>query len=367
MTERERLLAVLRGRTPDRTPWYADLSWWYSAHQARGDLPREWADAGDGYLQMHRDLGAGIYLYAPMVWTEEVGATVQAEVRTEGPYTTSTLTAPAGQVRSVTQELPESGTSAYVEHYVKTPADLRVMEYAFTHRTVRPNYAEFERCDAAWGDDGMACVLSPVCTSALQTLLSRWAGVETTIALLADARDDLERTLDAIQRSDDAIFDLICAGPGEYVEFPENLSGEVTGRRLIQRYELPYWRRRIAQLHAAGKRVGIHNDGTLRASLPLLVEAGFDVVESVTPWPVGDMTLDGIRAVTEGRCIVWGCLPGAMFSPLTPDAEFRAFVREVLRTFPPGSGFVLGAADQVPPDASAERIRLVRDLVDAQG
>jgi hypothetical protein len=193
--------------------------------------------------------------------------------------------------------------------------------------------------------------------------MTRWAGVETTVSLWADARDDLERTIGVVQECEDAIFDIICAGPGSYVVFPENLSGEVTGRTLLRRYAIPYWQQRIGQLHEAGKRVGIHNDGTLRGSLPLLIEAGFDLVESVTPAPVGDMTLCEIREMTAGRLIVWGGLPGALFSPTTPEAVFTSFVNEVLTTFPGGSGFVLGVADQVPPDASFNRIRRVRETV----
>jgi hypothetical protein len=38
MTFRERLLAVFNGERPDVMPWFADLSYWRSAHQAIGDL-----------------------------------------------------------------------------------------------------------------------------------------------------------------------------------------------------------------------------------------------------------------------------------------------------------------------------------------
>lgn len=31
MTERTRLLEVLKGQTPDRVPWFADLGHWYRA------------------------------------------------------------------------------------------------------------------------------------------------------------------------------------------------------------------------------------------------------------------------------------------------------------------------------------------------
>ncbi len=368
MTERARVLSVLDGRRPDRTPWFGDLSWWHAAHARCGDLPKAYGDGADGYLRMHRDAGVGIYLYPPFVWDQRYDESVTVTVETEGDLTATTIVTPVGSVRSVLQGLPESGTSAYVEHNVKAPGDLRVLRYLAQHRIITPNSAQFAECDAHWGEDGIACALAPVCTTALQTLITREAGIETVVDLLySDARSELEETIEVMQAADDPIFEIIARSPCRLVVFPENLSGEVTGRQLVQRYEMPCWKRRIAQLQNAGKSVGIHNDGTLRGSLPLLIEAGFDLVESVTPAPVGDMPLEEIRGVTAGKIIVWGGIPGALFSPLTSADVFDAFVALVLRTLPPGSGFVLGVADQVPPDAEFSRICRVRELVDELG
>ena len=367
MNERERVLAVLRGEVPDRTPWYGDLSWWHAAHLRRGDLPEEFARGDEGYLAMHRAAAVGIYLFPPFLWQEEYDETVQVSTEQQGDLTITVIQTPVGTVRNAIRDLPDSATGAYVEHFVKTPADLAVFRYAAEHRRIRPNYEAFERCDQMWGPWGIPCALAPVCVSPLQSLMTRWAGAGTTFALIADAPAELEATLEAVQAADDPVFEIIAEGPAYLICFPENLSGELSGRRLMRRYEMPYWQQRIEQLHRAGKVVGIHNDGTLRASLPLLVETGFDFVESVTPAPVGDMLLTEIRDATNGRTIVWGGLPGAIFSPLTPDDAFDNYVREVLRTFPPGSGFVLGVADQVPPDASFDRICRVRELVEESG
>lgn len=368
MNERERVLAVLNGDAPDRTPWYGDLSWWHAARLREGRLPDAIPAGTEGYLAMHRQAGVGIYLYPPFLWHEEYDETVAVSSERQGDLLVSTMRTPVGTVRNAQKDLPDSATSAFVEHYIKEPDDLRVFVYAAEHRKIRPNYDAFAACDAHWAEWGMACALAPVCTSALQSMMTRWAGMQTTLELLySDHQAEVERALEAVQASDDAIFEIIASGPAKLVVFPENLSGELTGRRLIGRYELPYWRRRIEQLHAADIVVGIHNDGTLRGSLASLIDAGFDVVEAATPAPVGDMTLEEIREAAEGRIIVWGGLPGALFSPLYSDEQFDDFVRNALRTFPPGSGFVLGVADQVPPDADFARICRVRELVEAYG
>jgi len=247
---------------------------------------------------------------------------------------------------------------------VKNAEDLRVVRYLFSHRTIAPHYEDFERVDRLWNGWGMACAVAPCCVCPLQRLLTRWAGLPLTVELLADAREEMEETFACLEEADDPIFQILCSSPARLIIFPENLSGEVTGRNLLRRYAIPYWQRRVEQLHRAGKLVALHNDGTLRASLPLLLDAGLDAVESVTPAPVGDMTVEEIRTATARKAVVWGGLPGALFSPLYSEDFFVAHIRHVLDVFPPGSGFILASADQVPPDATLSRIRLVREIAE---
>ncbi len=137
MTERERLLTVLRGGTPDRTPWYGDLSWWYAAHRCRGTLPESLDSPEEEYLALHRSSGVGIYLYAPMLWREEYEDTVRVQTRQEGRHLITVVETPVGTVRSVQEELPDSQTHAYREHFVKGKADLPVLRYMATHRSGR--------------------------------------------------------------------------------------------------------------------------------------------------------------------------------------------------------------------------------------
>ena len=77
--------------------------------------------------------------------------------------------------------------------------------------------------------------------------------------------------------------------------------------------------------------------------------AGFDVIEAVTPQPVGDMPMEAVRAIAEPQTILWGGLPGTYFTPLVSDAEFERHTREVIEVMVQDRRMVLGVADQVPP------------------
>ena len=55
------------------------------------------------------------------------------------------------------------------------------------------------------------------------------------------------------------------------------------------------------------------------------------------------------------------------FTELVTDEEFDAHVRHVLEVMRSEPRYVLGVADQVPPDGLERRVRRVRDLVEEFG
>ena len=70
---------------------------------------------------------------------------------------------------------------------------------------------------------------------------------------------------------------------------PENLSSESVGKKFFKRWVQPfdtYWTGRIRD---AGKHSFIHIDGTLRGLIRECSQTGFNVLEAVTPGPVGDI------------------------------------------------------------------------------
>ena len=55
MTNRERLLAIMDGRSPDRIPWIPRLLNWYTAHSNLGNLPERFR--GLSLQEIERELG----------------------------------------------------------------------------------------------------------------------------------------------------------------------------------------------------------------------------------------------------------------------------------------------------------------------
>jgi hypothetical protein len=108
-------------------------------------------------------------------------------------------------------------------------------------------------------------------------------------------------------------------------------------------------------------------DGTLQGLIRLVAESGFDVLEALTPLPSGDMSWAEIAAAVPAGPILWGGLPGVLFTPHVTDDEFEAHVEGILEIMRTSRRFVLGVADQVPPDAIWSRVAKIHERVEEFG
>jgi hypothetical protein len=194
------------------------------------------------------------------------------------------------------------------------------------------------------------------------------AGIAAVTEIHADAPSELEAALAAVRLAHDRAAQIALGCPAEVLMIPENLSSEVVGPRFYGHYMHDYheaWNERIA---AAGKYSCIHLDGTLKGLLREVCGAGFTFIDAMTPAPVGDLEVERwAEWCGETQTVFWGGLPGVYFTDKVPEAEFERHVRAVLRVMRSRPRFVLGVADQVPPDGLEQRVRRVAELADEFG
>ena len=121
--------------------------------------------------------------------------------------------------------------------------------------------------------------------------------------------------------------------------------------------------RRLRPLHAAGVKVAVHLDGTVRGLLPKLAANGFDAVEALTPAPAGDVTLDEMPQVAGSRTVIlWGGIPGVMFAPPYTWRDMEAHAQRLLACWG-RHPFIMSTADQVPPDGDIDFCRRIAEMV----
>ena len=363
MTPRERILTLLKGSQPDRVPWFGDLDYWASALLATGKRPAGFRESPE-YIDWHRSLGVGFYLqgyfpFRPILDLEE-------RQWSEGNRRYRALVTPHGTLRECWEYLPESYAEAPVEHLLKSEDDLPALQYVYAHTSWEPDYDYAHRRHEQIGDQGILLCYLP--KSPFMHLVALEAGIAAVTFTEAAAPEEFAETLAVMQSAFDRAARIAVDSPAEVLMIPENLSAEMIGPRLFEKYMRPYQERWIGEIDRAGKRSFVHMDGTLRGLLREEASTGVSVIEAMTPHPVGDLPVEAWADLAGSpSTILWGGIPGVYFTPNVPEEEFDRHVLNVLSVMRTSPRYVLGVADQVPPDCLESRVRKVADLVEEHG
>jgi hypothetical protein len=283
---------------------------------------------------------------------------VEVRTETQGNRRRHSRRTPVGELVEESVFIEESWSEAPVRHAVRTEADLDVMlDLLRRRRLVASNLDDYRERLALWARyDGVPCLGLP--RSPVPSFITEWAGVEDGTMLAYDCPDKFAAALDLLEQQEKPVLDAVCALAPPLVHFPDNLSSDNL-TSFFDEHMAARYRRRIERLHAAGVRCAVHLDGAVRGLLPKLAAVGFDAIEAITPEPCGDVTVDEMRALAGNeRVVLWGGVPGAMFAPPFTWPAMQAHVEHLLECWR-GTPFIVGVADQVPPNGDLEFVRRI--------
>jgi hypothetical protein len=367
MNDRERLLAILGKRPPDRIPWIPRLLLWYNARVLTRTMPAQWE--GLTLRELERTLGVGTPARDGHLYSIRYDD-VELCQHTEGGKQVTEYHTPVGTVRTVVHhaaELEAQGLPGRVEEYpLKGPADYRVWEWVVQHMRWLPAYEDYAAYDAETGQDGLPMVA--VGDIPIHEFLLDLAGYDHAFYQLADYPREIEHLLSVmteVQR--ERLWPVILESPARLLLHGVHLSTQFTPPRVFRRHILPYYQEFMPLAHQRGKAVAMHADNDTSQIMELIERAGWDMVECFVTSPMVPATLRRAREVWGTRVIIWGGLPSLLFSPSVPEAEFRAYVDDVLATVAPGEAFILGVADNVMPDSLIERVQYVSQVIAERG
>ncbi len=360
------LYALLNGVSDHGVVWTADISYWISGQQQAGTANPSWSTE-EGYLRLCQDLGTLPYYWYQKFWLGRplYDDAIHEDILVAGNTTFHTWHTSLGDLREEQTYLPQSCSTAITRYPIQTLDDLRTFLFLLHHRRLVPDCLDdYSIRRSLWERyDGLPSVALP--RSPLTALLYEWAGVSNGVYLLADFPEAMQEALDLMEEQEAPVLAAVCAEAPPLIHFADNLSSSNLGG-LYDAYMAGPHRRRLERLHAAGVRVAVHLDGTVRGLLPKLAASGFDAVEALTPQPAGDLPVESMRDVARDcHLILWGGVPGVLFAPPYTWGDMQAHVRRVLRAWQ-GTPFILGVADQVPPDGNIDFCRRIARLIEQE-
>ena len=371
MTQRERILAVFGGQTPDTVPYMLDLShWFYEKMQMPWDLSTAYTRPEHELINYHRRAGVGFYMpnLAAMysaTYAEDVVAEVEKRDVDGVPEIVWRLSTPLGSITRARKWEPRTYAWGISQWGIRTEQDLRVFAHAMKSRRYSADWEGYRAWVEAVGDIGVV-YLSPG-YSAMGHLLNYWMGIEQTMYATVDMPEALEETLEAVNANNLELVDLLCDSPAEVICMGDNFSSDIQPPSFFARWSREYYEEAIRRFHWAGKHVAIHIDGMLKGAIAMFREIEADCGDAITPTPLGDLSPAECREEAGPHFILSGGVSPDLWLPHTPRKLFEARVKEWLALKADSPRLIANAGDQVPPGAEEDRIAIMRDLVEDLG
>ena len=195
------------------------------------------------------------------------------------------------EVGSITQTFANGWHSKY---WLETAEDYKVLTWIMEHAKVVSNLDHCSGMIAKMGEHELptiSCGRTP-----LQKILVDYAGLEAFAFHLIDMEPEVRELYAAILGMFEKRVELAARAPATYVGIGENFTSESLGPARYEEFILPVYEKYVPQLHAAGKVVGVHYDGRTSCCADQIGRAPFDLLESFTEPPEGDMLCDEARA-----------------------------------------------------------------------
>lgn len=314
MTPRDRVLAALEFRSPDRIPRQAWIAPWARLHlpDEVAAFERRWemdiAGAPCPYRESAVRRGDA---HAVGVFVDEWGCrfdNLQAGV--------------IGEVK-----IPSVPDLARWRDALRPPWETLSADHAAARRTVD------EACRAS--DRFLLAACCPRPWERYQFL----RGTAEAMADLAEEPEEAAAMIAEIHRFHLAEVEFWCSTAVDGIFFMDDWGaqrGLLISPRMWRRFFKPLYADYCRLAHAAGKKVFMHSDGDIIAILPDLVEVGVDALNS----QLGCMDLAQVAAAAKGRLAFWGEIDRQQALPAGAAAVEREVERLAAALWDPRGGII---------------------------
>ncbi|MFC1934319.1 uroporphyrinogen decarboxylase family protein [Chloroflexota bacterium] len=367
MTNRERILAILEGRSPDRIPWIPRMEIWYDAHKNQGTLPDRFKNMS--LREAEKALRLGTPARRARVYRTEY-RNLDVIISDEGLTTITEYITPKGVVRfreTMSEREAHLGVKVKVtkEYPLKSAEDYDVWMYIVENTVYVPTYEEYETYDREIGNDGLPLVSAGDCP--FHHWLLRLAGYENGYFHLKDFQHRVEALFKLMTEKEKEMWKVVAESPAKLILHGEHFSSQLTPPHYFDRYITPYYQELSTLLRAHSKSLAMHADNDTSAILENIKEAGFNMVECFVTAPMAKVTLKEAREVLGTSVIIWGGVPSVILDEGFPEEKFDAYLMDIFRTIAPGDAFILGISDNATESTILSRVEKITKMVEQHG
>ncbi|MGO9308953.1 MAG: uroporphyrinogen decarboxylase family protein [Spirochaetia bacterium] len=334
MTNRERVLASLSHRQPDRIPFHiqfteparAKMAAYYGDPDFEGKLGNCLHVLGTEPAGAWREVRAGI-------WEDQFGVQWDRSIDRD-----------IGNVCNVTVTRDTLGAFRFPD-----PDDpTRFADHA---RLIAENPREFHVTNLGFSLFERAWTL---------------AGMETFLMAMVDDKEFAHALLDRILEYNLRIIDKACALPIDAMMFGDDWGqqrGLIMGAALWREFIGPRVRTMYARVKSRGKRVFIHSCGKVDELFRDLIESGLDVFNPFQPEVID---VEEAKRRYGDRLSFYGGISTQKTLPYGSTSDVKDEVRRLLERIGKNGGYIASPAHDVPRDAKPENIAAMIDTLQSQ-
>ncbi len=365
MTSRERLLAAARHEPVDMVPLAPRVG--HAAHTHCG------SESPSNMLRLKK-----IYDYDPFITVQghdlpfldpyhcyhyAPGVNVDISIQDQGTRRSidKTIHTPDGDLHELIW-MPNPGESEYghaptlkrVEYMVKGPDDLPKLRHLIP--PVNAAWAdEYHGWEAAAGDEALvrAAVYAPLDYQAsfVMSIEDIMMGYLCDRALVDELVDMFRQYVTAQTKA------LLEAGVRYFSAswYAHSLSVGWSPQ-TFREWSLPMIKAQVELIHAYDGMVHYYDDGKLMGIIPMLAEAGVDVLETCTPAPVGDVDLTEARRLCANKMTLMGYVDLIYVIQQGTVEDVRRTIEAACKTGGRGGCFILGTSDSIRENTPLENI-----------
>ncbi len=358
MTSRERLMAVLQHKIPDRVPvsTYDMTGWHYDPRDEKKEegladyVKREifttyltgWWNQEPSYqplMEYLRKNADCLYMTDVPMTNAYTARNTHIEQRKEGnsTYTRITLTTPKGDL---TQEFRvDKGvyTAWEIEHRIKDISD--VEKYlSIPYEPVEPDVSHLKVQDEFIGEHGILLIDVPDPISDVfglfdfqEFLLFAYSEEELMFKMLDKA---FEEQYDFMER-------ILKKGAGPLFRFsgPEVCTPPFLSNEYFEKYVVKYDKPLIRLIHDYGQYARIHAHGKVKTVLKYMLDMETDATDPLEAPISGDLTLAEAKQICGDKMCLFGNIQLKDLETM-PAGRMREIVKRCVEEGKPGGNFV---------------------------
>ncbi len=377
MNSRERFLKVINGEIPDRVP--VTLFIIEQGHFINSIYPElQQEDYIKGQLrviEIQKQLGCDVFvrlLYGSTpLWIMYGGVNTDRETenweihcddyaRGDSRVKTYKIKTPEGEIyQEFSTFYKGNGTYFYncTVHPVKNEKDLDlIIKYEPKMDTEYPGKIKehVSVIKNALGNDGIIGIWSPhgpynnaSSLIDLSTLYSLFLHDYPFYEKLMNF--SIERFTDYINAISDSGVDVHCIGA--------NVAGGFIGKKLFDKYILPFEKKYMDIVQAKGVPALYHNCGEIMNYIESYIEVGPKLVEPFSPFPLGDGDLAEAKKRSHGKYVIFGNVDQVNVLLPGPIDRIKEITRKTVETGKKGGNFILQSADFIEFGTPLENLR----------